>query len=103
MKECVSLNLPTNTNQTIHIVIYIKALWLWKMKLTNHSPKHVKIINKQSMGMLKPCDDENACTIHNFTTFEPIDSTWKPKAVEKELYCIPIRNASTRKTEIKTI
>ena len=55
------------------------------------------------MGMLKSCDEENICTIHNIATFEPIDSTMIPKAVEKELYCIPIRNTSTGKIEINTL
>ena len=33
--------------------------------MTNHSPQHVKINNQQSMGMLKSCDEENICVIHN--------------------------------------
>ena len=59
-------------------------------------------ITQQSMGMLKSCDEENICTIHIIATFEPIDSTMKTKAVEKELYCIPIRNTSTGKIEINS-
>ena len=54
------------------------------------------------MGMLKSCDEENIYTIHNFATFESIDSTGKPKAVEKELYCIPNQKYFHWKIEIKT-
>ena len=69
---------------------------IFQIVMTNHSPKHVKINNQQSMSMLL-CDEENICTIHNIATFEPIDSTMKPREVEKELYCIPIRNTSNGK------
>ena len=41
--------------------------------------------------MWKSCDEEAYAPIHNITTFEPNDSTMKPKVVTKELYCIPIR------------
>ena len=52
--------------------------------------------------MLKSCDEEYICTIHNIATFEPIYTPMKPKTVEKELYCILIRNTSTGKIEINT-
>ena len=61
---------------------------IFQIVMTNHSIKHVKINNKQSM--LKSCYEEKICTRHNIATFEPIDSTMKPKEVEWELYCIPI-------------
>ena len=54
------------------------------------------------MGILKSCEEEDINTIHNISPFELIDSTVKPKVVEKELYCIPICNASTGKIEINT-
>ena len=51
---------------------------------------------------ISTCDEGNIYTIHNISTFEPIDRTMKPKVVGRELYCIPITNASTGKIEINT-
>ena len=42
--------------------------------MTNISNKNIKVFNNQTMGMLRPYQDEQICTIHRIVTF---DKNWK--------------------------
>ena len=88
----------------------------FKVVMTNRSNKHVKI-NNQTLGMLRSCQDEQICSLHEIVTFEPIpkkgegdetkaetkdtssknDPDTKTKVVERkaDLYYVPIKK--TRK------
>ena len=51
--------------------------------------------------MLKSCDKGNICTIHNIATPETIDVA--TKTIEKEQYCIPVRNTTICRIKINTL
>ena len=76
---------------------------IFHIVMTNGSSRHIKINYGQIMGMLKSCNEDNICTIHKIATFQQTSEDTKPQLVEKEMYCIPIRNLKTGKIEINTL
>ena len=76
---------------------------IFHVAMTNGSSRHIKINYGQILGMLKSCNEDNICTIHKIATFQQTSEDTKPQLVEKEMYCIPIRNLKTGKIEINTL
>ena len=76
---------------------------IFHVAMTNDSSRHIKINYGQIMEMLKSCNEYNICTIHKIATFQQTSEDTKPQFVEKEMYCIPIRNLKTGKIEINTL
>ena len=76
---------------------------IFHVTMTNGSSRHIKINCGQIMGMIKSCNEDNICTMHKIATFQQTSEDTKPQLVEKEMYCIPIRNLKTGKIEINTL
>ena len=97
----------------------------FKVVMTNRSNKHVKINNNQTLGMLRSCQNEQICSLHEIVTFEPIpqrgereetktetkdnsskdDPDTKTKVVKRkaDLYYVPIQNKKAGKMEYNTL
>ena len=73
---------------------------IFHVALTNGSSRHIKINYGQIMGMLKSCNEDNICTIHKIAIFQLTSEDTKPQLVEKEMYCVPIRNLKTGKLRL---
>ena len=80
----------------------VNSSGIFEIAMTNTSFKTVKIRKNTHMGILKSCDENEICTIHNIVTFEKPKGKTKPEKVEKNMYAIPIRNKSG-KIEINTV
>ena len=95
----------------------------FKVVMTNRSNKHVKINNNQTLGMLRSCQNEQICSLHEIVTFEPIpqrgerdetktetkdksskdDPDTKTKVVKRkaDLYYVPIKKQENRQDGVQ--
>ena len=95
----------------------------FKVVMTNRSNKQVKINNNQTLGMLRSCQDEQICSLHEIVTFEPIpqkgerdetktetkdksskdDPDTETKIVKRkaDLYYVPIKKQENRQDGVQ--
>ena len=98
----------TTYEGTVTLSDSIVSSGTFNIVMTNRFNKHIKVTKGHTMGMLKPCEEDQICTIHRVVTFQqkPVkekEVKSKFQKVEKSLQHILTRNRKTGKIEVNTL